>query len=85
MTKQFTASSILLLEERGKLSTSDPIRKHIPDAPAAWEAITIHHLLTHASGIPNFTRLPEYAALKNTSTTVDKTMAVFRDKPLDNS
>lgn len=83
LTKQFTAASILLLEERGKLSTSDPINKHLPDAPAAWDGITIHHLLTHTSGIPNFTGLKEYAALKGTSTTVDKTIAVFRDKPLE--
>jgi CubicO group peptidase (beta-lactamase class C family) len=83
ITKQFTAASILLLEERGKLSTADPITKHMPDAPAAWAPITIHHLLTHTSGIPNFTSLKEYAGLRGTSTTVDKTIAVFRDKPLD--
>src|SRR5687768_3499895 len=35
ITKQFTAASILLLEERGKLSTADPIKKYIPEAPAA--------------------------------------------------
>ena len=35
ITKQFTAAAILLLEERGKLSTSDPVKKHLPDAPAA--------------------------------------------------
>lgn len=83
LTKQFTAASILLLEERGKLSTSDPIKKHMPDAPAAWDAITLHHLLTHTSGIPNFTALKEFSALKGTATTVDKSIAVFRDKPLD--
>ena len=83
ITKQFTAASILLLEERGKLSTSDPIKKHMPDAPAAWDAITIHHLLTHTAGIPNFTSLPEYMGLRGTSTTVEKTIATFRDRPLD--
>lgn len=83
ITKQFTAAAILLLEERGKLSTSDPIKKHMPDAPVAWDGITIHHLLTHTSGIPNFTALKEFAALKGTATTVDKSIAVFRDKPLD--
>jgi CubicO group peptidase (beta-lactamase class C family) len=35
ITKQFTAASILLLEERGKLKTDDPVKKYIPDAPAA--------------------------------------------------
>src|ERR1700752_4453141 len=37
ITKQFTAASVLLLEERGKLSLDDPIKKHLPDAPAAWD------------------------------------------------
>ena len=60
ITKQFTAASILLLEERGKLKLDDPIKKHLPDAPAAWDAITIFNLLTHTSGIPNFTSLPDY-------------------------
>ena len=83
ITKQFTAASILLLEERGKLSTADPIKKHIPDAPAAWDAITIHHLLTHTSGIPNFTSLTSTPASAARVPTVDKTIAVFRDKPLD--
>jgi CubicO group peptidase (beta-lactamase class C family) len=83
LTKQFTAASILLLEERGKLSTSDPIKKHIPDAPKAWDAITIHQLLTHTSGIPNFTSFPEFPAMRGTASTVDKTITLFRDKPLD--
>ena len=60
ITKQFTAASILLLEERGKLKLDDPIKKYVPDAPAAWDTITIFNLLTHTSGIPNFTSLPEY-------------------------
>jgi CubicO group peptidase (beta-lactamase class C family) len=49
VTKQFTAASILLLEERGKLSVNDPVKKYLPDAPAAWDKITIVHLLTHTS------------------------------------
>ena len=65
ITKQFTAAAILLLAERGKLTLDDPIKKHVPDAPAAWDAITIFHLLTHTSGIPNFTNLPDYKALKS--------------------
>ena len=45
ITKQFTAASILLLEERGKLKLADPIRAYLPDAPAAWDRITIFDLL----------------------------------------
>lgn len=47
VTKQFTAASVLLLAERGKWKLSDPVKKYMPDSPAAWDRITIHHLLTH--------------------------------------
>jgi CubicO group peptidase (beta-lactamase class C family) len=51
LTKQFTATAILLLEAKGKLSTQDPIARHLSDVPPDKQAITIHHLLTHTSGI----------------------------------
>lgn len=56
MTKQFTAISILMLEERGKLNINDTITKYIPDYPNG-NKITIHHLLTHTSGIKDFTKM----------------------------
>ncbi len=83
VTKQFTAASILLLEERGKLSVSDPVKKYMPDAPAAWDKITIMHVLTHTAGIPNFTGFPDYQKLEPFSTTTAQLVARFRDKPLD--
>jgi CubicO group peptidase (beta-lactamase class C family) len=83
VTKQFTAASILLLEERGKLSVDDPVKKHLPDAPAAWGKITIIHLLTHTSGIPSFTSFPDYAKLEPFATTAEQLVARFRDKPLE--
>jgi CubicO group peptidase (beta-lactamase class C family) len=83
VTKQFTAASILLLEERGKLSVSDPVKKYLPDAPVAWAKITIFHLLTHTSGIPDFTSLPDYPKLEPFPTTAEKVVARFRDKPLE--
>ena len=83
VTKQFTAASILLLEERGKLSVSDPVKKYLPGAPAAWDKITIFHLLTHTSGIPNFTGFPDYQKLEPFAATSEQLVARFRDKPLD--
>jgi CubicO group peptidase (beta-lactamase class C family) len=83
ITKQFTAASILLLEERGKLKLDDPIKKFVPDAPGEWDRITIYNLLTHTSGIPNFTSLPDYKSLKLDEMPVAKTIATVRDKPLD--
>ena len=75
ITKQFTAASILLLEERGKLKLDDPVKKYLPDAPAAWDKITIFNLLTHTSGIPNFTSLPDYKTLKPVATTSSRLIA----------
>jgi CubicO group peptidase (beta-lactamase class C family) len=83
MTKQFTAASILLLEERGKLSTDDYVKKYMPDAPAAWEKITIYNLLTHTSGIPSFTSFPDYRTSEATPTTPKGLVDRFRDKPLE--
>ena len=62
ITKQFTAACILLLEERGKLTLDDPVKKYMTDAPAAWDKVTVFNLLTHTSGIPSFTGFPDYAS-----------------------
>ena len=83
ITTQFTAASILLLEERGKLKVDDPVKKYMPDAPAAWDKITIFHLLTHTSGIPSFTGFPDCKSKEPFSTTPEELVARFRDKPLD--
>jgi CubicO group peptidase (beta-lactamase class C family) len=83
VTKQFTAASILLLEERGKLKVEDPVKKYMPDAPAAWDKITIFHVLTHTSGIPSFTGFPDYQPTEAIPTTPEKLVARFRDKPLE--
>jgi CubicO group peptidase (beta-lactamase class C family) len=83
VTKQFTAASILLLEERGKLSVNDPVKKYMSDAPAAWDKVTIFHLLTHTSGVADFTRFPDYPKIEPFASTPAKLVALFRDKPLD--
>ena len=83
ITKQFTAACILLLEERGKLKVEDPVKKYMPDAPAAWDKITIFNLLTHTSGIPSFTGFPDYHSTEAIPTTPEQLVARFRDKPLE--
>ncbi len=60
ITKQFTGAAIMLLEEEGKLSVSDPITKYLPDYPTHGHTITIEHLLTHTSGIFNYTNVPGF-------------------------
>src|SRR5438270_6987296 len=57
ITKQFTAAAILLLAQDHKLSVEDKISVYFGSAPPAWRGITIRHLLTHTSGIKNYTGL----------------------------
>jgi CubicO group peptidase (beta-lactamase class C family) len=83
LTKQFTAAGILLLEEQGKLRIDDPIRRYVPDAPAAWNSVTVFHLLTHTSGIPDLTSFPEFGELVTRQTTPEKLVTSFRNKSLD--
>ncbi len=61
VTKQFTGMAISMLQERGKLSVDDPMCKYLTDCPDAWKPITIKHLLTHTSGITNYTGFPDFA------------------------
>jgi CubicO group peptidase (beta-lactamase class C family) len=54
VSKQFTAASILLLAEDGRLQLDDRVRRWLPSLPAAAEPITIHHLLTHTGGLIDY-------------------------------
>jgi CubicO group peptidase (beta-lactamase class C family) len=83
ITKQFTAVAILVLEERGQLKLTDPVSVHLADAPAAWSKITLHHLLTHTSGLSNVTSDPEFFLWKRLPATVTQMVGRFRDLPLD--
>jgi D-alanyl-D-alanine carboxypeptidase len=83
ITKQFTATSILQIASQGKLSVEDKVSKYVPDAPAAWKDITIHHLLTHTSGLPNYTSFPDYLKKMREPVTSLQLIAVFKDRPLD--
>lgn len=66
ITKQFTALLILQLVEEGKLKLNIPITSYLPDYPKEnGDKITIHHLLTHSSGIPNYTDSPIFMKEKS--------------------
>jgi CubicO group peptidase (beta-lactamase class C family) len=60
LTKQFTATAILQLAEQGKLKLDDPIGKYDAAAPKAWDGITLAMLLSHRSGIPDYTDIPGF-------------------------
>lgn len=83
VTKQFTAAAILKLQEGGKLSVNDNISKYFPNLKDG-NRITIRHLLTHTSGLYNYTNDTTFwiheAQLPSSR---EKMMARFVDKPLD--
>ena len=81
ITKSFTALSILQLEEKGLLKVSDPVAKYVPELPAAWSAITIHQLLCHRSGIPDFVNAKAYNDFSE-SRHVENALKEYADKPL---
>ncbi len=82
ITKQFTAMAVMQLQERGRLNVADPLSKYIPDYPQG-DRIILHHLLTHTAGVPNFTDFPEYRTQMALPSSLEKTIRLFRDKPLD--
>ncbi|HEY0100075.1 MAG TPA: serine hydrolase [Pyrinomonadaceae bacterium] len=83
LTKQFTALAIMMLQERGKLSTGDSICKYLDACPATWQPITIRQLLTHTSGIPNYTSFPDFARTAVLPATHESFIGRVKDRPLD--
>ncbi|NEU08671.1 serine hydrolase [Flavihumibacter sp. R14] len=82
ITKAFTAAVILKLQEQGKLSVSDPLAKFLPGYPNG-DKITLHHLLTHTSGIYDYTQsLAPYKFIIKKTADRKSILNIFRDKPL---
>ena len=59
VSKQFTAAATMLLVEEGVLSVTDPIGRWIKPTPPSWNAITVHQLLTHTSGLGHWPEFPD--------------------------
>ncbi|GAB2514454.1 serine hydrolase [Spirosoma aerophilum] len=85
ITKQFTAMLVMQLVEKGKLKPAGKITDYLPNYPkATGDKITIHQLLTHTSGIPNYTNFPKFfETLSREPVTPEGFIKQFADKPLD--
>ncbi|MFI2743648.1 serine hydrolase domain-containing protein [Zhouia sp. PK063] len=81
LTKQFTAAMVLLLEERHLLKTTDPIAKYINNYPNGHQ-ITIHELLTHTSGIKDYTSIPGINAMATLEKDPLEIINFFKNEPL---
>ena len=82
ITKQFTAIAILMLEEQGKLNVQHAVSKYDPDYPAG-DSITIHHLLTHTSGIKDFTKMKSLRDIAQKEMTPKMLVDFFKNEPID--
>jgi D-alanyl-D-alanine carboxypeptidase len=65
LTKQFTAAAIMKLVEQGKIGLDDPLSKYVPEFDLQGHTVTIRQMLTHSSGIPNYTAQPGFFANKS--------------------
>ena len=82
VSKPFTATAILQLQEQGKLSIGDAVSRFVPDFPHG-DQITLENLLTHTSGIPNVNDLPDYDTFARSPHTIEQLVAKFANLPLD--
>ncbi|MWB93373.1 serine hydrolase [Flavobacterium sp. GA093] len=85
ISKQFTTFLIIKLAEEGKLKLDVPITTYLPDYPkATGDKITIHHLMTHTSGIPSYTSFPDFFRDKSRNPyTPEGLTKLFCDLPLE--
>jgi CubicO group peptidase (beta-lactamase class C family) len=81
ITKQFTATGVMMLVEAGKAGLDDAVSKYLPDLPEAWRAVTLRQLLTHTSGVPNLTEAPAFSWEKDY--TPREGLDLVADKPLE--
>ena len=83
ITKPFTAIAIMLLQQRGKLSVQDSICKYVADCPAGWQPITLHHLLSHSSGLAKHDKADDYLKTAMMPMSVMQLIEHFKNKPAD--
>ena len=83
VTKQFTSMLIMQLREQGKVKLEDSLCTYLQPCPEAWKPVTIHHLLTHTSGIPTYTGLAEWRKVNMVPHTIDQMIGFFRNLPLE--
>ena len=82
ITKQFTASAILKLQEEGKLNVNDKLSKYFPDFPRGDE-VTLRHLLTHTSGIHSYTDNPDFIGKVTKPVKPEDLLNSFKNEPFD--
>lgn len=83
ITKPFTAMATMLLVERGKLNLQDSICKYLDECPAGWQHISIHHLLSHTSGLAKHDKAGDYLKTAMMPMSVTQLIDRFKNQPAD--
>jgi D-alanyl-D-alanine carboxypeptidase len=82
-SKQFTAAAIMLLVEDGKVSLDETINKYLPDLPVTWRGATVRQLLTHTSGIKDYSELADAGDARSKDFTRSQIIALVSEAPLE--
>ena len=83
ITKTFTAAMVLLLHETQRLDVGASVCTYLDPCPDAWRPVTVHHLLTHTAGVPNYTDVPDFLDRARTPRPPAEILALVRDRPLE--
>ena len=81
LTKPLTATAAVAMVARGELRLDDPLCRYLAGCPDAWRGVTLHHLLSHTSGIPDLFGEVEEAPLPGTRAAIDRAVATHGSAP----
>ena len=82
VSKQFTATAIMILVEEGRIRLDEKVSTYLADTPSAWSAVTIRHLLTHTSGISDYTDNPGWRQQIRLDRKPEELMKPVAERPL---
>ncbi len=82
ISKQFVSATIMLMVEDGLIGLDDPVQKYLPEIPGEWFGVTIHQLLTHTSGIPDYEEIRGYDVYRF-RLTPEEIIQIAHSRPMD--
>jgi len=82
ISKQFVSAAVMLLVQEGKLELDDSIHQYLPGLPSEWLGVTVRHLLTHTSGIPDYEEIRTYDVYRFRLTPAE-VIQIAHSRPMD--
>jgi CubicO group peptidase (beta-lactamase class C family) len=80
VSKQFAATAVMMLAESGAVALGEPVARWLPDSPAQWQQVTLHHLLTHTAGVRHWCDAPGFEPSQPMS--IRDRLALIQQAPL---